>query len=255
MEFRANSGGNLPGAAHEYWQDAVRPADGLSALDYFRPNRRATWRRSLHEVACLHRAIPGDGVCPTDLSRESARYPSVSVGAGDQTLPYGLPAQNKTLDAGRRQRISGLAYSCRVRPVPDRASAQTLRGRQLWYRVGEHRLRAGFDDDRSVPVALSVGVVSYDEICGENAHTAGFTRQYSQLHSPLRRQVGRRQCPRHSDVRVGSNLRHGEPAPRSALGTGAIWISNGFTRGIKRTLFLSPAPNQTPGSSAFIRLG
>jgi IS5 family transposase len=37
------------------------------------------------------------------------------------------------------------------------AGAQTLHRRQLWYRVGEHGIRAGFDDHRLVPVALSVG--------------------------------------------------------------------------------------------------
>ncbi|MEO6562240.1 MAG: hypothetical protein ABIN99_04220, partial [Nitrosospira sp.] len=26
--FRASSGGNVPGAAHEHWQDAVRSTDG-----------------------------------------------------------------------------------------------------------------------------------------------------------------------------------------------------------------------------------
>jgi hypothetical protein len=37
-------------------------------------HRRSTWWRPLREAACLYRAIPGDGLCATDLPRESARH-------------------------------------------------------------------------------------------------------------------------------------------------------------------------------------
>ena len=43
MGFRTIFEGNLPGASHEHRQDAVRPADGFSALDHVHPHRRTTW--------------------------------------------------------------------------------------------------------------------------------------------------------------------------------------------------------------------
>ena len=45
-----------------------------------------------HRIRTLivRRAIPGDGLCATDLSREPARHRSLSVGAGRQALPHGL---------------------------------------------------------------------------------------------------------------------------------------------------------------------
>ena len=44
--------------------------------------------------------------------------------------------------------------------------------RQLRRRVGEHGVRAGLDDHRSVSVALSVGAVSHDQVGGQDAYAA-----------------------------------------------------------------------------------
>ena len=154
MEFPAIFGGNLPGVSHEYRQDAVRPVDGFSALDHVHPHRRSTWWRPLREVARLYRAVPGDGLCTTDLSRESARYRSLSVGASGKALSHGLATGDQTIDAGRCQRDAGLAYPCRICAMPDRAGTQTLHRRQLRCRFGEHDLRAGLDDHRPVSVGF-----------------------------------------------------------------------------------------------------
>ena len=128
------SSGISPGDGHEPWQNAVCATDGFSALDDLHPHRRSTWWRPLREAARVYRAIPGDGLCATDLPRESARHRGLSVGAGRQALPHGLPARDQTLDARRCQRDAGLAHPCRICPVPDRAGAQALPRRPLWPR-------------------------------------------------------------------------------------------------------------------------
>ena len=86
--------------------------------------------------------------------------------------------------------------------------------RQLWHRVDEHGLRAGLDDHRPVPVALSLGAVSHHQVGGEDAHAARLARQHSQLHPHLRRQAGRRECARPAGVGARGDLRHGSRLSR-----------------------------------------
>ena len=135
-----------------------------------------------------------------DVSRESARHRSLSLGAVGQALPHGYAGGGQAFDAGRCQRGARLAYSRRTCPAPDRASPQALCGRQRGPRIGEHGVRAGFDHHRPVSVALSLGAVSHHQVRRENAYAAGLARQHSQLHPHLRRQAGRRQCARHPDA-------------------------------------------------------
>src|ERR1700694_2584119 len=50
------------------------------------------------------RAVSRDGVRAIDLSREPARYRSLSVDAGNKALSHGLSRTRPALDAGRCQR-------------------------------------------------------------------------------------------------------------------------------------------------------
>ena len=146
-----------PWGCDESWQDAVCATDGFFAMEDLSSDRRSLRRRSLREVDDMRRSIPRDGLCATDLPREPARHRGLSVGTGCQALPHGVRARDQALDAGRCQRDARLAHPCRIRPVPDRAGAQALPRRELRHRVGEHDLRTGLDDHRSVPVALFRG--------------------------------------------------------------------------------------------------
>ena len=144
----------------------------------------------LREVARVYRTVPCDGLCAIDLPRESARYRSLPLGAGRQAVSHGVQAEDQAFDAGRRQRNEGLAYSCRVCPMPDRAGAPTLHWRQLRCRFAGHDLRAGLDDHRPVSVAVSLGTVPHHQVGGKDAYVARPARQYSQRHPHLRRQLG-----------------------------------------------------------------
>src|ERR1700719_1584390 len=62
------------GGSREHRQDPFCSIDGVSAVEDIRPDRCAVWRRRPGADAELWRAIPGHGVCPTDLPGEFAGY-------------------------------------------------------------------------------------------------------------------------------------------------------------------------------------
>ena len=88
----------------------------------------------------------------------------------------------------------------------------------------QHRLCAGLDDHRSVPVGVSVGAFPFDQGGGEDAHAARSARQHSELHPHFRRQAARCSCARYAASRSRRHLRHGSrlrrfrPPARAAPG-------------------------------------
>src|SRR5438874_9715635 len=91
------------GGAGEQWQDAFRPTDGFSAVEHIHADCGAVRRRSASADVVLRRALSGHGVRPVDLPGEPARHRNLLVGAGLETLFYGLPRSGAALDAGRCQ--------------------------------------------------------------------------------------------------------------------------------------------------------
>jgi hypothetical protein len=64
----AQASGVPPGVSDEHRQNAFRPTDGIPAREDLQPDCcPARWRQPGAD-AQLRRAIPGHGVCPTDLS-------------------------------------------------------------------------------------------------------------------------------------------------------------------------------------------
>ena len=64
-------------------------------------------------------SISVDGLCATDVPRESARYRSLSSCAGFQALPLGDSIDRSAQHSGQRQRNPRLAYLLRLRPESD----------------------------------------------------------------------------------------------------------------------------------------
>ena len=60
--------------------------------------------------AGLCRAIPRDGVCATDLSREPARYRGLPIGARVENLSHWFSRAGPTINSGRRERDARLAH-------------------------------------------------------------------------------------------------------------------------------------------------
>src|SRR5207245_10508161 len=95
--------------ADEQWQDAFRSAHGSSAMEHLHADCRAVWRGRARPDVVLRRALSGHGLRSTDLSRESARYRDVPLGAGIEALFHGLSRSRAPLDACRCPRGTGLA--------------------------------------------------------------------------------------------------------------------------------------------------
>src|SRR5258708_40341451 len=114
------------GAAREHRQNTFRPTDGFSAVEHLRADCCALRRRCSDTNAVLCRAIPSDGVCATDLSREPARYRSLPVGSSLEALPHGLSRTGAAIDAGPCQRDARLAHLRGVRPAADCPGEQAL---------------------------------------------------------------------------------------------------------------------------------
>src|SRR5712671_6796835 len=175
----------LQGGSCEHRQDPFRSIDGVSAVEDIRPHRCAVWRRRPGADAELWRAIPGHGICPTDLPGEFAGYRDVPFHSGVEALPHGLARTDSALDAGRCQRIARLAHLRGSGPAVDRPGEEAVRHGGSWSGPDQYGLRLGFDNHRPVPVGLSVGSFPHHQGGGEDAHPARFARQHPELHSNL----------------------------------------------------------------------
>jgi len=161
----------------------------FSAVEDIRPDRCAVWRRRPGADAELWRAIPGHGVCPTDLPGEFAGYRDVPFRSGVEALPHGL-ARNRFgarrwADANEARRLAHLRGSG---PAVDRPGEEAVRHGGSWSGPDQYGLRLGFDNHRPVPVGLSVGSFPHHQGGGEDAHPARFARQHPELHSRVGRQ-------------------------------------------------------------------
>jgi len=117
---------------HEHRQDPVFAIDGFSSVEHLHPNSGAISRGRPGSNAVLRRAIPGDGLRPTDLPGEPARHRDVSVGPGVEVVPHGLSRSGSALDTGRCQRIARLADLCGSGPAIDCPSSEAVRQRGSW---------------------------------------------------------------------------------------------------------------------------
>jgi hypothetical protein len=126
--------------------------------------------------AVVWRAVPRHGLRAVDLARESSRHRSESVGQCEQALCDGLSIGSQALDAGRRERIARLAHLVRSGGRADPSRAQALRERVARCRVGQQRVRAGLQHDRSVSERVRLGAISLHQGRRQAAHAAGPAR-------------------------------------------------------------------------------
>jgi hypothetical protein len=101
-----------------------------------------------------------EGPGPTTFGGLAAVYPTSDGGL----LSSGLSHPNDRPQHSRRcQRETGSANPRGVRPGPDSRSAAALCRRELRFEArSAERVRAGFNHDRSLSVALSVGALPSD---------------------------------------------------------------------------------------------
>jgi len=144
------------GGIDAYWQAGFCAVDGTSAADNLPSLCSALRWTSQNQAFHLFGSIPVDGVCTTDLSREPARYRSLSARAVLQALSLGLSQHRGAQHPGQCQRNTRLADLLRFCTASDRDGAKALCQRAFWSRPQRHRLCSGCDYHRSVPVGVSL---------------------------------------------------------------------------------------------------
>lgn len=114
------AGNTLAGGPDAQGQAGVRTGHWASAADHVWALRGTLRREPQDQELFLFRSVSLYGLCPADLSRELARYRSVSACSRKQALPHGDQEPSFAQHSGRRQRESRLAHLCRLCPVADR---------------------------------------------------------------------------------------------------------------------------------------
>ena len=141
------------------------------------------------------------GLRSADLPRESARYRDLLACQPNEAAWHGFSLVRQTVDAGRCQRRSRLAYLGGFGSAAHPTCPQTLLQRQLWNRAFQYGVCPGCHDHRLVSVAVSMGAFSYRQGSSQTSYAARSARQHSSLHSYLGRQDPRGQRAGYAGLR------------------------------------------------------
>ena len=191
------------------------------------PLRRTLPWRCLHKILHLLRSVPGDGFCPTDDQRESARFGSLAQFATRVALSNGISRSCGSQHLIRCQRAQELAHLRGLGSNLDQASPQTLRRRAVRSRAGSNRLRSGRDGDRSVSWAFPLVSFSLREGGDLIAYPLGSARLHPYICHSDRGRSSRGQHLGRAAARGRSDLCDG---PRlSGFRSFGTFQSNGLT--------------------------
>ena len=181
---------------------------------------------------------------PSSRYRESLRDIEACLRAArTEALPHGDTREGIPQYAGQRQSGQGLAYLRGFRPGPHRTGPEALCPRLLWDRLGPHRLCARFDDDRPLPVPLSLGGVQKTQRRGQASHASRPPGEHphSNRHYPW--EGSRCEHPRPDQYRTRRILHHGPGISRLCPPSQNPRI---------RSLLCHPGKDATSGSSGSI---
>jgi hypothetical protein len=154
-------------------QVRIRAVDGASSAHKFPSLRAAISRRAQDQDLLMSGSVSMHGVRATDLSREPARYRSMSARTKWQALSSGHAHQSGgPQHLGACQRHSRLAYLCRVRSAFNHHRAQALCWRCSCSTAQGDGLRVGLYPHRSVPWYVQVDTLTTKQGWGEVAYLA-----------------------------------------------------------------------------------
>lgn len=208
-----------PGSLQEEIADVHRQThffsdNGLSSYPYLPTLCSKIPRQPQDQIVHLSRSIPLYGICPTNLSRKSQGYRSVSSRTTEQTLSHGHSEQCVSKHIGPRQQSTRLAHLRGLCSIPYQYSPQAGRKRRFWCRTRSDSLRTRCHNHRSLFISVPLGQISQHQSCHQTSYTSGFTGPYPLLHPYKRWQVPRRQCPRPINTRTRLLLHYGQRIPR-----------------------------------------
>jgi len=197
------------GMGNAQWAHRLLSTDGFLAKTRIQ-QMRSTLSRSLSPPnLLLLRSIPLYGFCSIDLSRKPPRHRNLSSRNEAQALSCRHPRQRLSKYLSRCQRKQKLAHLCRFCSWVDSYRSTTLRQRRLWSATRTDHLYPGFNHDRSLPLALSLGPFSQTQRSDQIAHPHGPTWLYPLFHLHHRGHNSRCHDSRSTHFRTNGLLPHG----------------------------------------------
>lgn len=186
---------------------------GLYAVANFSPLCDQIPGRFQNKKVLLSRSIPLYGLRSAHLQRQSSGYRSVSSFSKQKALPYGHSWQCVQINSCRSQRKTRLAYICRTGSNAYCHSQKALQHGNLSGRFRGNCLRTRFNNHRSLPLSVSLGILPKNEKCHQAPYIARFKRKYSDIYPYFRRQASRCKCSRYHALGTRSLLHYGSRLP------------------------------------------
>ena len=167
-------------SGHGHPHRILSGAFAWSPRDVSSLRRTLPWR-CLHKILHLLRSVAGDGFCPTDGQRESARFGSLAQCAPLAALSNGIPGTGGSQHLIGCQRAQRLAHLRGLGSNLDQASPQTLRRRAVRSRAGSNCIRSGCDGNRSVSESFPLGSFSLREGGDQITYALGSARLHPHI--------------------------------------------------------------------------
>ena len=167
------------GMVNEFWKNDIHSDYGVPANIRISAVRRTIFRKLQNQELLMLGSISKHGICSTDLQGKFARYSGLLACGKTKDVPHGHPGKDFPQYTIPCQPDKRLAHICRFRSSPHSESPTTLCRRFIRYRVGTNYLRAGFHNNRSLSVSLSMGNIPQEQGSGETAYASRSERQHS----------------------------------------------------------------------------
>ena len=211
---------------YEPGQGSLCATSGASTVQSLRASGRCVSGQQGDPPLLGLESVSVSDVRPTDPAFGSARSGGVSECAAFAPVPHRFARASHPFDAGRRQRTARLSAVRGPGPTADRFGSDIVRERRLGAGTQWTGLCAGFDDHRSVSVALSLGGFPSDQGGYQGACAARSACSDSGVRQP--------------DVRQGARCKD----------SGSTDAAHGFVVGRRPGLsgLQTPVPVERPGS-------
>ena len=185
------------GLADEYRANCFFSNYGPAASLGFPQMRQAVSWRPQNTTILLHGPISKHGIRSINVPREFARHRSLPARQPVKTLSYGHSIPYLTKHISRRQRKSRSANLRRLRLNPYIHCQRPLCQGRFRHQSSSRSIRSRLNNDRFMPVSISLGTVSQNQRSHQTSYITQPTRQYSRVHPYFRRKTARCQCSRY----------------------------------------------------------
>src|SRR5271157_573258 len=157
----------------------------------------------------MSRSVLMHGICTNHLSGKPAGHRNMPSFTKPEALSHGHPWQSISLNHRRCQRAKRLAHLCRPRSLSDHQSPQVIQQREIRNRTGTNSLRPRCNNDRSLPVHVSMGKFPENQRRNQATYSSGSQKQHPDVYTHLRWQASRSQHPRFHPFGARRFLRDG----------------------------------------------